>query len=1353
MTLLSRYCTLVSSYPRLFALFITIITLGLSTLSFLTMSPGYVNTGDPTLGFISKGTTIIGREYAKNKVERGYHYWPGRAKLFYNSPNAAEGGDPGTWRRLNSQIDDEDSLEEEYHRTTTATNSIVGGSTRTDFSSATSIFISVDSILNLVEVEALDADGNMIAPSSATLSSTYNSNSAASFCIDQITENPHCHTAIPDDDPWLRIDYSPGALSSLDRIIIYNRPGQQHRINGGTLTVAQGSPTSSTTAKGGGTGLWTSVALTGSQEVYTIFPGTNYDSRFTPPTPFVQHPAPRDFSTATSIFYSIGMTSEYINLREVTAYDSNNNKIEPLSAHLSSIYGNFPELYPQFCIDSNLDTFCHSENQSPAPWLRIDYPHGALASLEKIVIHNRLDCCSDRINGAYVTVTDNPAENLHDALISTLFTSAPLIFPNPQTGSNPNSDPHIYTILPKTDPETEPRDPYLALIDLRQNNDVTCPERSYDGDEHITLLFVHVNENGPVNTPENLHDHSKSVVTAESFKEMCEIEKIVREFRKPNGNRKSYQQCDDVSCVRSCSKEEMYTGGDECCASRKLATPAFLEYDYYVAGDDDNQALNHTWDPFTQDERYFRIPSSCDVFTDEHAHALNDLLRECAQYFEPSSENLLNRCAVAGNIIKKGFKDTEEYFWAWSTSVECIAEIPSKCLRGNGAGMMDTYLSLLPFETSEKLKQGPYPITIARIMIAVTSERGAHEDWKWALQQELQKKFYYMNGKKALNGKSTGTALLGFNLGTKREIFTWYIMQDINYAVIACAVVLILMWWYTNSLRVTLLAFGEILSSLGLGFFLYNTVLRLPHFPFMNATTIFLAIGIGADDVFVYVDSWRHSLKHCRGVDGQPPSKKERLEYSLKHAGMSTFVTSFTTSAAFAANIMSKIVSVKCFGVFAALVILCDYVLMITFLPAVVLNYDTEVCAGEMSRARREVEGEKEANSVFGKAAASVQRLADRARLNFDRFFDTIIPSLILARAPDKEPVRPSSMNGIGSASGKHATAMAAQTFKSTAGPFFWVTFLGTLGIYAIYVAFVNPGLTLPLSASYQLFWDEHPFEVWDMAYSPKFTTASVAGVKYRIQWWWGLSGHDDSNAWDPMDPGEVVTYPIDLYAEESQTALLSFTRDIQAAEFYDKTEALFMDPLIKWVGRGCGIYNSTDDTWDGPSNCCDLEEADFPLERNTFKKCLKKWCNSNGRSAYGQGIYWDSEGEPALVKLKIGTNVDFTSSNPETKKFWDKIVAFEKEKFFNNPLFKLEDNNLSKGWSVAQLTLYDVQQSLANGVKQTLVASLLIAAAVLYITTQSPAVTVVGMLAISCILGWTITVCIGEGETQRGAK
>ena len=92
MGFLSKYCEIVSSYPRLFALFISVVTLGLSALSFMTMESGYVNTEDPTLGFISKGTTIIGREYAKDKVDRGYFYWPGRKRLFYSSPKKASRG-------------------------------------------------------------------------------------------------------------------------------------------------------------------------------------------------------------------------------------------------------------------------------------------------------------------------------------------------------------------------------------------------------------------------------------------------------------------------------------------------------------------------------------------------------------------------------------------------------------------------------------------------------------------------------------------------------------------------------------------------------------------------------------------------------------------------------------------------------------------------------------------------------------------------------------------------------------------------------------------------------------------------------------------------------------------------------------------------------------------------------------------------------------------------------------------------------------------------------------------------------------------------------------------------------------
>ena len=90
---------------------------------------------------------------------------------------------------------------------------------------------------------------------------------------------------------------------------------------------------------------------------------------------------------------------------------------------------------------------------------------------------------------------------------------------------------------------------------------------------------------------------------------------------------------------------------------------------------------------------------------------------------------------------------------------------------------------------------------------------------------------------------------MAYQLGTKRELFGGYIYGDIIYALIACGAVLLIMWWYTNSLIVTILAFLEILSSLGLGFFFYCSVLRMPHFPFMNVTTVFLdrrsAIGKG----------------------------------------------------------------------------------------------------------------------------------------------------------------------------------------------------------------------------------------------------------------------------------------------------------------------------------------------------------------------------------------------------------------------------------------------------------------------------------------------------------------------------
>ena len=146
----------------------------------------------------------------------------------------------------------------------------------------------------------------------------------------------------------------------------------------------------------------------------------------------------------------------------------------------------------------------------------------------------------------------------------------------------------------------------------------------------------------------------------------------------------------------------------------------------------------------------------------------------------------------------------------------------------------------------------------------------------------------------------------------------------------------------------------------------------------------------------------------------------------------------------------------------------------------------------------------------------------------FDKVFNTVIPCLLLGELPtDPEKV-------VAPAGSKKDKYDLVEDVFSKVVPFVWVLVLGMLGLYATDVAFQNPGLTLPLSASYQLFYDEHPFEMWDMKYSPMFTTASVAGVKYRIEWWFGVYGIDNSNSWDPEDPGTIQTYPIDVVSEVS---------------------------------------------------------------------------------------------------------------------------------------------------------------------------------------------------------------------------
>ena len=123
---------------------------------------------------------------------------------------------------------------------------------------------------------------------------------------------------------------------------------------------------------------------------------------------------------------------------------------------------------------------------------------------------------------------------------------------------------------------------------------------------------------------------------------------------------------------------------------------------------------------------------------------------------------------------------------------------------------------------------------------------------------------------------------------------------------------------------------------------------------------LYIVLAIGADDVFVFMDAYKQSfyvreLLHPRhpALPKTPPAAyrpqagekvnkdlETRMSWVYRRAGLAMLITSLTTCAAFVATAASSpIPTLQNFGIFAAAVIMIDYILVMTFLCSAVVIY------------------------------------------------------------------------------------------------------------------------------------------------------------------------------------------------------------------------------------------------------------------------------------------------------------------------------------------------------------------------------------------------------------------------------
>ena len=184
----------------------------------------------------------------------------------------------------------------------------------------------------------------------------------------------------------------------------------------------------------------------------------------------------------------------------------------------------------------------------------------------------------------------------------------------------------------------------------------------------------------------------------------------------------------------------------------------------------------------------------------------------------------------------------------------------------------------------------------------------------------------YGKGVGQMNFYFLATQLIGAIIGQ-------FIMMDLMLAMAGLVFVFIIVAIQTRSLWITSWAVFSILSSFFTAILVYRLVFDFRYVGIFHVLAIFIILGIGADDVFVFFDTWKHSGHY------QFKSIAHRMSYTYRRAALAMLFTSLTTATAFMVSAASPFLAVNSFGVFAGLLILVNYMSVIVFLPCVVVTY------------------------------------------------------------------------------------------------------------------------------------------------------------------------------------------------------------------------------------------------------------------------------------------------------------------------------------------------------------------------------------------------------------------------------
>ena len=220
---------------------------------------------------------------------------------------------------------------------------------------------------------------------------------------------------------------------------------------------------------------------------------------------------------------------------------------------------------------------------------------------------------------------------------------------------------------------------------------------------------------------------------------------------------------------------------------------------------------------------------------------------------------------------------------------------------------------------------------------ATNHDRQREQDGEYRVWAKEFTRMLEDGGEIDVGAEKVGLRVLHAGGGMSEDEAAALVLGDLLWCTAAFALVTACLLAYSRRLWWAFNAILGISLSFPVAFFFFRAASASPYVSFLNMLVPFVLIGIGCDDAMLMFDAFRAAARDEAGAgDGDEDLAPSEDAFAARYApaAKAMLATSLTTAVAFGSNFFSYIPPVRALGMFAALTVVVNYLLVLTLLPA-----------------------------------------------------------------------------------------------------------------------------------------------------------------------------------------------------------------------------------------------------------------------------------------------------------------------------------------------------------------------------------------------------------------------------------